>query len=512
MSNWAQGYVSDIPYTSGFYRELSPQLLAYATLLKGGSPPPADAGFDYCELGCGQGFGTALLAAAYPGGRFWGFDFNPGQVAHARGLAAEAELGNVEFGEESFEALAAGSRSDLPAFDFIALHGIYSWVSEANRRAIVRFIGQRLKPGGLVYISYNCMPGWAQAAPLQRLMRMYADYRPGRSDRQVEGALALVNKLKAAEALYFKANPTIPGRLEKLPTLNRHYLAHEYMNEWWSAPYHADVARELAAAKLSYAASATLTENFDAVVLGEAMRKTLAEIDDPVMVQTLRDYCFNQQFRRDIFVRGQPVVPVGEQRQRLFGLKVVLTVPRNELKLEFQLPIGKASGSPAVYEPIADALAGDGATLAQLAALPALKSQPQGAAVQAVSFLIASGQAHPVMPGADGRAAKRLNALVTRRVMAGADYQYVASARLGTALTAGVLHMATLHEAGGAGAASASAEALAPKIWAAMKRNGRTITKEGQPIRDDAAAIAEICSQVRPFLADTLPVWRRLGL
>jgi len=284
------------------------------------------------------------------------------------------------------------------------------------------------------------------------------------------------------------------------------------MNEWWSAPYHADVARELATAKLGYAASATLTENFEGVVLSEAMRKALAEIDDPVMVQTLRDYCFNQQFRRDIFVRGQPVVPAGEQRQRLFGLRIALTVPRSELKLEFQLPNGKASGSPAVYEPIADALTGDGATLAQLAALPALKSQPQGAAVQAVSFLISSGQAHPVVAGADGRAAKRLNALVTRRVMAGADYQYLASARLGSALTAGVLQMAALQEAGAAGATSPSAETLAPKIWAAMKRNGRTIVKEGQPMRDDAAAIAEIGSQVGRFLADTLPVWRRLGL
>ena len=32
------------------------------------------------------------------------------------------------------------SRDDLPDFDFITLHGIYSWVSPENRRTIVEFI------------------------------------------------------------------------------------------------------------------------------------------------------------------------------------------------------------------------------------------------------------------------------------------------------------------------------------------------------------------------------------
>ncbi len=213
------------------------------------------------------------------------------------------------------------------------------------------------------------MPGWAQAAPLQRLMRMFAEHRPGRSDRQAEAALAFAGRLKEAEALYFKVNQQLPARMERLPKQNKQYLAHEYLNEWWNAPYHADVAREMAAAKLSFVASATLAENFDGVVLNEAMRKVLAEIDDPVLVQTLRDYCFNQQFRRDIYLRGQPLVVAGEQRQRTFSLPYVLTVARKDLKLEFQLPMGKAKGTPAIYEPVADALSSEsGATLAQIGA------------------------------------------------------------------------------------------------------------------------------------------------
>jgi len=513
MTDWAQGYVSDIPYTSGFYREVTPQHLACAVLLKGGQPPAADAGFEFCELGCGQGLGTTLLAAAYPKARFWGFDFNPGQIAHARALASEAELGNVEFGEHSFEELAAGSRPDLPMFDYIVLHGIYSWISEANRQAIVRFIGQKLKPGGLVYVSYNCMPGWAQAAPLQRLMRMYAEHRPGRSDRQAEAALAFANRLKEAEALYFKVNQQVPGRMEKLPKQNRQYLAHEYLNEWWNAPYHADVAREMAAAKLSFVASATLPENFEGVVLTEAMRKVLAEIDDPVLVQTLRDFCFNQQFRRDIYLRGQPLVAAGEQRQRTFSVPYVLTVARKDLKLEFQLPIGRAKGTPAIYEPVADALSSEsGATLAQIAALPQFKTPGPGSAAQALAFLVSSGQAHPLVSSADPRAARRLNAVLARRTLNGADYSYIAAAHLGSALSVNLLQMLAVQEAMASGSAHPVADVIAPKVWAGLRRLGRSLVKDGKPIRDDAAGVEEVKQQIGGFISDTLPVWKRLGV
>jgi hypothetical protein len=365
----------------------------------------------------------------------------------------------------------------------------------------------------VVYVSYNCMPGWAQAAPLQRLMRMYADHRPGRSDRQVEGALAFANRLKDAGALYFKANPTLPARMEKLPAQNKQYLAHEYLNEWWNAPYHADVAREMAAAKLSYVASATLPENFEGVVLSEPMRQALAEIDDPVLAQTLRDYCFNQQFRRDVYVRGQAVVPVVEQRQRLFGTSFALTVARKDLKIEFQLPTGKAKGTAEIYEPLADALAAEGgATLAQLAALPKFAGAGPGGVVQALSFLIGSGQVNPLIPGADARAARKLNAVIARRALQGADYTFLAAAKLGSALNANMLQLAAVHEAMASGSAQPNVDALAPKLWAALRRVGRSLVKDGKPITDDAAGVAEVANQIRSFVTETLPVWRRLGV
>lgn len=41
-------------------------------------------------------------------------------------------------------------------------------IGPEHRRALVSFVAKRLKPGGLFFISYDCMPGWAGLATLPR--------------------------------------------------------------------------------------------------------------------------------------------------------------------------------------------------------------------------------------------------------------------------------------------------------------------------------------------------------
>jgi SAM-dependent methyltransferase len=83
---------------------------------------------------------------------------------------AEASGADVQISDDSFEEFAA--RSDLPQFDIIALHGVWSWVSAANRAMVKQIIRQRLRPGGIVYVSYNCLPGWAPIVPIRHLMSL----------------------------------------------------------------------------------------------------------------------------------------------------------------------------------------------------------------------------------------------------------------------------------------------------------------------------------------------------
>ena len=170
-TSWTSGYVTELEYTYGYYRELCPGLLRLACV-SAGIAPPSTKQLQYLELGFGQGLSINIHAAAVDG-EFWGTDFNPTQVTHARALT-EASGSGAKLFEDSFAEFAA--RPDLPEFDIIGLHGIWTWISDENSRVIVDLIRRKLRAGGIVYISYNCLPGWAPAVPLRHLMKLHADF------------------------------------------------------------------------------------------------------------------------------------------------------------------------------------------------------------------------------------------------------------------------------------------------------------------------------------------------
>lgn len=255
MADWSDGYVTNTEYTSHFYPFLSPSSQNFALLLSGIMPVELDAGYTYCELGCGQGYTTAVLAASNPHGRFWGVDFNPAHIAGASKVKAAAGLTNVEFLEKSFAELTG--MADLPAFDFISLHGVWSWISAANRAAIAAFIYARLKPGGVVYISYNALPGWAAVAPLRQLMFESQRHKSDMSAVAVDSAIALAKRMSDLGAGYFKANPAAGINLDQISKSQKNYLIHEYFNRDWSPSYFSEVAADSGRASWAMAVQAT---------------------------------------------------------------------------------------------------------------------------------------------------------------------------------------------------------------------------------------------------------------
>lgn len=512
MADWAAGYVLDIQYTSGFYRELAPSHLRFALLAQGVRPPALGAGATYCELACGQGFGTNLLAAANPDMRFWGFDFNPAQIANARRFAAEAGLTNVVFEDWSFEE-ALGRTAELPKFDVVALHGIYSWISPENRRFIVDFLDRTLKPGGLVYVSYNCMPGWASVAPLQRLMREHADRHPDRSDLQAEAALAFAGRLKEGGAAYFTANPGLGPRMEKMPTLDRHYLAHEYLNGHWHPLHHLDVVHEMGAARLSFAGSATVAENIDAVSVPAELHPLIAETRDRGWQETIRDYASNKQFRRDMFVRGASSIPGAELVRTLGEQRFALAVPRSEVSFKFAGPLGELQGHEEIYRPIADALAQRPHALSELAKLPGPNDRPAASLLQAVAMLVHAGHVLPIVSDAsgwDGERARNFNRVVAGRIRSGDTLAFLAApaARTGIGATyadlVGILVLAENPEMTPAQAARFG--------WSIMAQTGQRMRKDGQVLQTEAETLPELEAQLTAFFAEKLPVWRQLGV
>lgn len=525
MSAWSDGYNADIAYTHGAYRELAPGYLSYICLLNGIRPPRTDRPFRYCELGCGQGMTLNILAATHPQGRFVGIDFNPLHVAGARRLAEEAELPNVAFHERSFQQVVADSYAGcgLPAedtgdgFDIIALHGVYSWISPENRRAVVDILERMLKPGGLVYLSYNSQPGWAPLMPLQTLILAHAAANPARSDRQFDAALGFLNRLNEAGAGYFAANGAAGQHLGMMAGQDRRYLSHEYLNAHWEPLGHAQVAQDLARAKLGYAGSATIPQNFDDLAVRAELRPILAEIADPTLAQTVRDFAVNQVFRRDVFVRGPEPMPPAETEAALKRLRFTLLVPRADASLAVPVPLGELRHDPGLGLPILDALAAGAPSLGEIAAMPEMARHDFGTLSRFLALLVSSNQAHPLAEtpaeaSQEARAAAgRLNRAIARRMVLDESLFHLAAPVAGQGVAADRLDRLVL--AGLLAGQPPDAQALAAFVADALRRFGRSVlAADGSAITDPAAMRDRLAVVLPETLDHKLPVWRRAGI
>jgi SAM-dependent methyltransferase len=503
---WSEGYVVDIDYTHGFYRELAPSLLRFVTALHRVQAADTDRPFTYYELGCGNGNTTALLAAVNPHGRFTGVDFNPAHVAYARKLAQDTGVGNATFLEHSFGDLAGLDTADA---EIIALHGVYSWVSEENRRHIVEFIRRRLKAGGIVYVSYNCLPGFAQAGPLQRLFVEHAGRGEGELADRVRRSVQFATLLAGAGAEYFHASPVAKRLLQKVGGEDLRYVAHEYFGANWSPLFHADVARELAAASLSYAGSAVLLDNFDQLMLKPELQAFAADAADRAFAETVRDFAVNRSFRRDVYVRDAPAAGPADAAALLGRTRFALARPRALCRLKRRTPAGDVALEEHSYAPVLDALARAPMTVDELSQAPECAALDPTGLRQAVLGMAAFANILPALPaagdGARRASAARFNHGVLSRPIAGVEAVALASPVLGSGVAVSVIDSLLLAGlAKGGDPVNHAAQAFLD--------GGLRLLKAGEPVKSADEARDLIAGKARFFFSQVLPHFRQLGV
>ena len=506
MTPWTSGYVADLDYTYGYYTELNPARLRLAFTANGLAFPEVGTA---CELGFGQGLSTNLHAAA-SSVSWWGTDFNPAQAGFAKDLGAIS--GACVF-DESF--LEFCTRSDLPDFDFIALHGIWSWISFENREVIIDFIRRKLKVGGVLYISYNTLPGWSTAAPLRHLMTAHqgAMSAPGVGMvGQIEAALAFTDRLLQGKPLWARANPAIDERFKMISSQNRNYLAHEYFNRDWHPMYFSQMSDYLQSAKLTFAASANYTDYIDAINLTTEHQALLADITDPTFKQTVRDFMVNQQFRKDYWVKGARRLSILERSELLRTQNAILTTPRADVPLKAKGILGEAEMAKAIYEPILDALADhQPKTLGALEAGLREKNITLPQIIQAVLLLIGQGHVQPtqepkVIEAAKARA-KKLNEYIIDRARASGDISYLASPVTGGGVA--VNRFSQLFVLAKAKGKKTPAD-WASFTWEILSNQGQKIVKDGKALETPEENLQELTEQAKTFEKNQIPILKGL--
>lgn len=511
-TQWGEGYVTDLEYTAGYYRELNPALLRFACL-HAGLQPPAAGPLNYLELGFGQGLSLNIHAAACPG-TYWGTDFNPAHAARA-GQFAETHDGGVRILNDSFSELQA--RSDLPDFDVIALHGVWSWVSDANRKAIVDIVRRKLKVGGILSVSYNCDPGWAALQPLRHLIYLHTQMGTapaGGLTANVEQGLAFSSRLEQAGALYFQNNPQVGPFLKAISAMDRKYLVHEYLGDDWHPMAFSQVVDWFAPARVEFAASANLLDHVENLMLNPAGRQLVAETGNRVLRETLRDYLVHQRFRRDIFVKGlRPLSPV-DRLEQLDRQSIVLKNLPSQVPSKVMGPFFEANLQPDVYGLLVEALADDGhapKSIADLRARAAARNVGAAQVVEGVAVLIGMGHAVPAEPATaeSRRRCAALNRALCERARRGEEFPCLASPVAGTGIELSRLQQCFLLSlANGA----ADAAAVARDVWTMLSALNQSVLKDGKGLEGAEANIAELEQQAAAFQSERLPLLQSLGV
>ena len=510
MTDWTSGYVADVGYTFGYYPELNPLRVRLAFLYSGLVFPEAGTA---CELGFGQGVSVNLHAAASTSSWF-ATDFNPAQAGFAQELT-EASGAGVRLFDQSFAEFC--TRSDLPDFDYIGLHGIWSWISDDNRRVIVDFVRRKLKVGGVLYISYNTQPGWAAMVPLRDLLAGHGDIM-GSSGQgiifRIDAAIDFAEKLLATNPAYSRANPQAAERLKALKGQDRNYLAHEYFNRDWFPMSFATMAQWLESAKLDFAGSANFLDHIPVINLTNEQQAFLKEIPDALFRETVRDFMVNQQFRKDYWVKGARRFNPLEQAEGLRKQKVMLVQPRSGVSLKVKAALGEATMQDAIYNPILDLLADHHPkTLGQIEQAMKDKGIVFAQIKEAALLLSGTGVLNPVQDDASISKARKytdkLNAYLMNKSRDSNDINYLASPVTGGGHI--VTRFQQLFLMARSQGKKQSGE-WARFVWELLQTQGQKILKDGKTLETPEENLAELMEQAQSFADKQLQILKALGV
>ena len=509
MTDWTSGYVADIGYTYGYYLELNPQRVKLAFLNAGLVTPEFGTA---CELGFGQGLSANMHAAASVCS-WHGTDFNPAQAGFAQELASVSGA-NAHLYDEAFDEFA---KRDLPEFDYIGLHGIWSWISNENRAVIVDFIRRKLTVGGVLYISYNTLPGWGSFAPMRHLMTEHAEVIGADGVgivSRIDGALDFTDKLLATKPAFSRANPLIDDKIKKIKDQNRHYLAHEYFNRDWHPMHFGEMAKYLEPAKLTYACSANYLDHIDAVNLTAEQQTFLKEITDPLFKETVRDFMVNQQFRKDYWVKGARRLTPLEQAEQLRSQRFILSAYRAEIALKVVGAQGEATLSESIYTPILD-LMSDYQVRSMAQMEQALKDKSINFAQLSQALLVLCGLGHVSAVQDEPLIAKtkkvtdKLNSYLMHKARSSNDISYLASPVSAGGVGAGRFLQLFLGSLKGG---KKKPEEWAADVWQILSIQGQKIVKEGKTLETPEENLAELQAQATTFAQKQLPILKALQI
>jgi len=345
-----------VHYPANPYRVTRPDHLELLGRLHGMAPRAADEA-RVLELGCGTGENLILAADCFPRARFVGIDLAASQIEVGRRLVAATGAAGVEL--RAFDLTRIDD--SFGEFDYIVAHGVYSWVPEPVREALLEVIRQRLAPHGVAFVSHNVKPGYFGKAMAREMMR-YGIRSVGEPAERVDAARAFLEEVLA------RANPTdklyratLAERLEQARKRDDDVLYHDDLSDICDGCWFWELAERLDAHGLQFVADAAV-ENLGTTGLArEAIAAVEARAANVVEREQLLDYLRNRSLRLTLACHASVMLDRELRAASIVGLHAALDPAVEEIAMDPKSPaspltIRTQSTRLRVEEPLAKAV------------------------------------------------------------------------------------------------------------------------------------------------------------
>ena len=299
-----QTIYSELGYKSMPFPYTTPATLeAYAALVGVSAPNPKTA--RVLELGATYGGNIISQALFNPDATFVGIELSQEQVEKGNEVIANAGLTNVSLVQSDIASIG----SDIGTFDYIIAHGVYSWVDDGVKDALLRLIDEHLAKDGIAYISYNTYPGWHTMEEVRQLM-MFSNRDKAQfnhKEKVLHGKT--IGSIVGSQILKYdnlkERNSKFLGALRSVMQKDEYYVGHDHLEPNNDPVYFYQFNDHLGAHNLAYLCDADLTlsmvRSFDADI-ADTLNK-LAPNDHVAQEQYL-DFMLDTTFRKSIICKA----------------------------------------------------------------------------------------------------------------------------------------------------------------------------------------------------------------
>ena len=300
-----QTIYSELGYKSMPFPYTTPATLeAYAALVGISAPNPKTA--RVLELGATYGGNIISQALFNPDATFVGIELSQEQVEKGNEVIANAGLINVSLVQSDIASIG----SEIGTFDYIIAHGVYSWVDDGVKDALLRLIDEHLAEDGIAYISYNTYPGWHTMDEVRQLM-MFSNRDKAQfnhKEKVLHGKT--IGSIVGSQILKYdnlkERNSKFLGALRSVMQKDEYYVGHDHLEPNNDPVYFYQFNDHLGAHNLAYLCDADLTlsmvRSFDADIADTLDKLAL---NDHVAQEQYLDFMLDTTFRKSIICKAK---------------------------------------------------------------------------------------------------------------------------------------------------------------------------------------------------------------